>query len=44
MIGSLFEAAGEDNVRITPAITGAEAFSFFAKSFKALYLFCSLLP
>lgn len=39
MIGSLFDAAGEDNVRVTPAITGAEDFSFFAKEVPGLYFF-----
>ena len=39
MIGSLFNAAGEDNVRITPAITGAEDFSFFAKKVPSLFWF-----
>ena len=39
MIGSLFDAAGEENVRITPAITGAEDFSFFAREVPGLFFF-----
>lgn len=39
MIGSLFDAVGEDNVRIIPAITGAEDFSFFAKKVPSLFWF-----
>ena len=39
MIGSLFNAAGEDNVHVTPAITGAEDFSFFAKKVPSLFYF-----
>ena len=39
MIGSLFDAAGEDNVRVVPAITGAEDFSFFAKKVPSLFWF-----
>lgn len=39
MIGSLFNAAGEDNVHVTPAITGAEDFSFFARKVPSLFYF-----
>lgn len=39
MLPSLFAAAGEENVRVTPAITGAEDFSFFAKEVPSLYYF-----
>lgn len=39
MIGSLFDAAGEDNVHVTAAVTGAEDFSFFAKEVPGLYFF-----
>ncbi len=39
MIGSLFNAVGEDNVHITPAITGAEDFSFFANKVPSLFWF-----
>ena len=39
MLPSLFEAAGEDNVRVIPAITGAEDFSFYAKEVPALFYF-----
>ncbi|MEE9437437.1 MAG: amidohydrolase [Saprospiraceae bacterium] len=39
MLPSLFDAAGEDNVFVTPAITGAEDFSFFAKEVPGMYYF-----
>ena len=39
MIPSLYKAIGEQNVRITPAVTGAEDFSFFAKEVPGLYYF-----
>jgi amidohydrolase len=39
MLQSLFNAAGEDNVFVTPAVTGAEDFSFFAKEVPGLYYF-----
>lgn len=39
MIGSLFNAAGEDNVHVIPAVTGAEDFSFFAEKIPSLYFF-----
>jgi amidohydrolase len=39
MLQSLFDAAGEDNVFVTPAVTGAEDFSFFAKEVPGLYFF-----
>jgi len=39
MLQSLFDAAGEDNVHVTPAVTGAEDFSFFAKEVPGLYFF-----
>ena len=37
MISSLFNAAGEDNVHVTVANTGAEDFSFFAQKVPGLY-------
>lgn len=39
MLQSLFDAAGEDNVFVTPAVTGAEDFSFFAKEVPGLFYF-----
>ena len=39
MLQSLFNAAGEDNVFVTPAVTGAEDFSFFANEVPSLYYF-----
>jgi len=39
MIPSLYKAAGEDNVHIIPAVTGAEDFSFFANEVPSLYFF-----
>jgi len=39
MLPSLYNAAGEDNVIVTPAVTGAEDFSFFAKEVPGLYYF-----
>ncbi|MDA9773527.1 hypothetical protein N9B82_01105 [Saprospiraceae bacterium] len=39
MIGSLFDEAGEENVRIIPAITGAEDFSFYANEIPGLFWF-----
>jgi amidohydrolase len=37
MISSLFKAAGEENVRVTVASTGAEDFSFFAMKVPGMY-------
>jgi len=39
MLPALYSAVGEDNVRVIPAITGAEDFSFFALEVPALYYF-----
>ncbi len=39
MIPALYEILGEDNVRVTPAVTGAEDFSFFAEKIPSLYYF-----
>lgn len=39
MVPTLMRAAGEDNVHIVPAVTGAEDFSFFAEKVPGLYFF-----
>jgi len=39
MIPSLYNAAGEDNVHIIPAVTGAEDFSFFANEVPSMFIF-----
>ena len=39
MVPTLMKAAGEDNVKIIPAVTGAEDFSFFAEKVPGLYFF-----
>ncbi|MEE9373776.1 MAG: amidohydrolase [Saprospiraceae bacterium] len=39
MIPSLLNAAGEDNVHVIPAVTGAEDFSFFANEVPSIYFF-----
>jgi len=39
MLSSFFNAAAGDNVFVTPAVTGAEDFSFFAKEVSSLYYF-----
>ncbi len=39
MIGSLYAAAGEDNVHVIPAVTGAEDFSLFAETIPSFYFF-----
>ena len=39
MLPTLFEAAGEDNVIVSKAITGAEDFSFYAQQVPGLFLF-----
>jgi len=39
MIPTLFRAAGEENVMITPAVTGAEDFSFYANEIPAFFFF-----
>lgn len=39
MIPTLFRTAGEDNVMITPAVTGAEDFSFYANEIPAFFFF-----
>ncbi|MEM8524557.1 MAG: amidohydrolase [Bacteroidota bacterium] len=44
MLPTLFETAGEENVLISPAITGAEDFSFFAREAPGLFLFLGGKP
>jgi len=44
MIPALYKAAGEENVIITAASTGAEDFSFFANKVPALYWFTGGRP
>jgi amidohydrolase len=44
MLPTVFEAAGEDNVRLSPASTGAEDFSFFAREVPGLFLFLGGMP
>ncbi len=44
MIPSFSSAIGEDNVIITPAVTGAEDFSFFAEQIPSLYYFVGGKP
>ncbi len=39
MISSIYKTAGEDNVRVVPAITGAEDFSFYALEVPGLFYF-----
>ncbi|MFT6807105.1 MAG: amidohydrolase [Saprospiraceae bacterium] len=44
MLPSLYKAAGEDNVHVIPAVTGAEDFSFFANEVPGLYFFTGGKP
>lgn len=39
MLPTLFRSAGEDNVRVIPAITGAEDFSYYANEVPSLFWF-----
>ena len=39
MLPTLFNTAGEDNVIVSPPITGAEDFSFFAQKVPGLFFF-----
>jgi amidohydrolase len=39
MIPTIFATAGEDNVRLIPAVTGAEDFAFYAKEVPSLFYF-----
>ncbi|MCL4117688.1 UNVERIFIED_CONTAM: hypothetical protein GTU68_058121 [Idotea baltica] len=44
MLPSLYKAAGEENVHVIPAVTGAEDFSFFANEVPGLYFFTGGKP
>lgn len=44
MLPSLEKAAGQDNVRIMPAMTGAEDFSYYAKVVPGLFFFLGGKP
>ena len=44
VIGSLFNAAGEDNVMITVASTGVEDLALFAQNIPVMYYFVSGKP
>ncbi|MEM0993051.1 MAG: amidohydrolase [Bacteroidota bacterium] len=44
MLPTIFETAGEDNVLLSPARTGAEDFSFFAREVPGLFLFLGGMP
>jgi amidohydrolase len=44
MLPSLFETAGEENVRVIKAITGAEDFSFYANEIPGLFFFLGGMP
>ncbi|MDI1315855.1 amidohydrolase [Flavobacterium sp.] len=44
MLPSLQKSAGKENVRLVPAITGAEDFSFFQQKVPGLYFFIGGLP
>lgn len=44
MLPTLFSTAGEDNVQVIPAITGAEDFSFYAREVPGLFFFLGGMP
>ncbi len=44
MLPTLFKTAGEENVIVSKAITGAEDFSFFAEQVPGLYFFLGGMP
>ena len=44
MIPTLYEVAGEENIRLVPAVTGAEDFSFYANKVPSLFLFVGGMP
>lgn len=44
MLPSLFKAAGEDNVLVMKAMTGAEDFSFYAQEVPGLFFFLGGMP
>ncbi len=44
MLPSLFKAAGEENVKLVPASTGAEDFSYFALKVPSFFVFVGGMP
>jgi amidohydrolase len=44
MVGTLEEVAGKENVVLTPAVTGAEDFSFFQQKVPGLFIFLGGMP
>ena len=44
MLPAIFEAAGEDNVMVSKAVTGAEDFAFYANEIPGLFLFVGGMP
>jgi amidohydrolase len=44
MLPSMFESAGENNVIVSKAITGAEDFSFYAQKVPGLFFFLGGMP
>lgn len=44
MLPTILETAGEENVIVSPAITGAEDFSFYANEVPALFFFLGGMP
>ncbi|WP_235298481.1 amidohydrolase [Portibacter marinus] len=44
MLPTLFRSAGEENVRVIPAITGAEDFAFYAQKVPSLFYFVGGRP
>ena len=44
MLSTIQEVAGEKNVILTPAVTGAEDFSFYAEKVPGLFLFVGGMP
>ncbi|MFK7933705.1 MAG: amidohydrolase [Saprospiraceae bacterium] len=44
MLPTLFNSAGEDNVQVIPAVTGAEDFSYYAREVPGLFFFLGGMP
>jgi len=44
MLPTLYEVAGEENIRLVPATTGAEDFSVYANKVPSLFLFLGGMP
>ena len=44
MLPSLYKSAGEENVSLIPAKTGAEDFSYFALKVPSLFVFVGGMP